>query len=237
MKRILEDPDLKSVFEAVSGGCPLSGESDDVATMMGVSVMPSAAGSSGITIPIATIRRGSFDRESMAEQLQEDFAGALIEDYQGIEVTVIETAQGLRLASAFVDEATWVLGSEEVVKAVIDTAQSLSPPPLAELGAALPRVFWAAAWARCDFEAQGCTASVSVGLDKGPEGTISMIQLYQFENAEMAAAALPAIRTRQEEEISTFGSVRIFGDTFSQEGRFIKVVGTLPVEDISRMFE
>ncbi|GAH12350.1 unnamed protein product, partial [marine sediment metagenome] len=112
MKRIMEDPDLKSVFEAVSGGCPLLGESDDVATMMGVSVMPSGVGSSGITIPIATIRRGNFDRESMAEQLQEDFAGALIEDYQGIEVAVIETAQGLRLASAFVDEVTWVFGAE-----------------------------------------------------------------------------------------------------------------------------
>ncbi|MCH8094211.1 MAG: hypothetical protein IH953_06420 [Chloroflexi bacterium] len=74
-------------------------------------------------------------------------------------------------------------------------------------------------------------------MAKGPEGTISTIQLYQFENAEMAANALPAIRTGQEEGKSQFGSVKIVGDTFTQEGRFVKVEGVLPIEDLSRMFE
>jgi hypothetical protein len=237
VKRVREDPELKSVFEAISGGCALSGERDDVDALMGVSMLPSAAGSSGISLPIATIRRGNFDMEAMAEQLQEDFAGALIQDYLGVEVAVLETEQGLRLASAFIDEATWVLGSEAVVKAVIDTAQDLTTPHLAEMGAALPRVFWAAVWASCDYEAEGCTASVFVGLAKGPEGSISTIQLYQFENAEMAADALPAIKARQEEGISQFGSVKIVGDTITQEGRFVKVEGVLPMEDLSRMFE
>ncbi len=76
-----------------------------------------------------------------------------------------------------------------------------------------------------------------MGLAKGPEGTISTIQLYQFENAEMAADALPAVRTRQEEANSQFGSVEIVGDTITQEGRFIKVEGVLSIEDLSRMFE
>jgi len=237
VNKVREDPELKSVFEAVSGGCSLSGEPDDVDALMGISVLPSAAGSSGSTLPIATIRRGNFDREAMAEQLQEDFAGAFLQEYQGVELAVIETEQGLRLASAFIDEATWVLGSEAAVKAVIDTAQDLTTPPLAEMGAALPRVFWAAVWARCDYEAEGCTASVFVGLAKGPDGTITTIQLYQFENAEMAANALPAIRTGQEEGNSQFGSVKIVGDTITQEGRFIKVEGALSIEDLSRMFE
>ena len=237
VKRVREDPELKSVFEVVSGGCSLSGERDDVDALMGISMLPSAAGSSGITLPIATIRRGNFDREAMAQQLQEDFTGALLQDYQGVELTVIETEQGLRLASAFIDETTWVLGSDAVVKAVIDTAQDPTTPPLADMGAALPRVFWAAVLARCDYEAEGCTASVFVGLAKGPQGAISTIQLYQFDNVEMATAALPTIRTRQEEGISQFGSVKIVGDTITQEGRFVKVEGVLPIEDLSRMFE
>lgn len=122
VKKVREDPELKSVFEAVSGGCALSGESEEVDAQMGISVLPSAAGSSGITLPIATIRRGYFDREAMAEQLQEDFAGALHQDYQGIELAV-------------------------------------------------------------------------------------------------------------------FGSVKIVGDTFTQEGRFVKVEGVLPIEDLPQMFE
>lgn len=77
-----------------------------------------------------------------------------------------------------------------------------------------------------------------VGLAKGPEGTLSKIQLYQFENAEMAADALPAIRTQQEGGgIVSMGSVDIVGDTITQEGRFVKVEGALPMEDLSRMFE
>ncbi len=238
MKRVREDPDLKSVFEAVSGGCSLSGERDDVDALMGVVLSPSlSADSSGITIFPVTIRRGNFDREAMTEELQEDFAGASPQDYQGVELTVVEIEQGFELASAFIDETTWVLGPETGAKTVIDMAQGLTTPPLADMGAALPRVFWAAILARCDYEAEGCTVSVFVGLAKGPEGTISTIQLYQFENAEMAADALPAIRTRQEEGISRFGSVRIVGDTITQEGRFVKVEGVLPIEDLSRMFE
>ena len=122
VKQVREHPELKSVFEAVSGGCALSGEPDEVDALMGIGVLPSAAGSSGITLPIATIRRGYFDREAMAEQLQEDFAGALHQDYQGIELAV-------------------------------------------------------------------------------------------------------------------FGSVKIVGDTFTQEGRFVKVEGVLPIEDLPQMFE
>lgn len=238
VKRVREDPELKSVFEAVSGGCALSGERDDVDALMGVVLSPSlSADSSGITIFPVTIRRGNFDREAIAQELQEDFAGASPQDYRGVEITIIEIEQGFELASAFIDETTWVLGPEAVVKAVIDTAQSLMTPPLADMGAALPRVFWAAVLARCDYEAEGCTVSVFVGLTKGPEGTISTIQLYQFENAEMAADALPAVRTRQEEGNSQFGSVEIVGDTITQEGRFIKVEGVLSLEDLSRMFE
>ncbi len=237
VKRIREDPALKSVFEAVSGGCPLSEMLDEVDAKMSVVLPPSAADSSGITFTATTIRRGNFDREAMAEQLREDFPGASLQDYQGVELTVIETEQGLRLASAFIDEAAWVLGPETGVKAVLDTAKGLTTPPLADLGAVLPPVFSAAVWASCDYEAEGCTASVFVGLAKGPEESISMIQLYEFGNAEIAAEALPAIRTRQEEGISQFGSVKVVGDTITQEGRFVKVEGTLPIDDLPRMFE
>ncbi|MCK5634460.1 MAG: hypothetical protein KAI06_05210, partial [Anaerolineales bacterium] len=52
------------------------------------------------------------------------------------------------------------------------------------------------------------------------------------------ADALPAIRTQQEGGgIFSMGSVDIIGDTITLEGRFVKVEGTLPVEDLSRMFE
>jgi hypothetical protein len=102
----------------------------------------------------------------------------------------------------------------------------------------LPHVFFATVRSECDDEAQGCTAKVNVALAKGPEGTISVIQLYQFENAEMAVDALPAIRTEQEQGgKGQMGSVSIVGDTFAQEGRFVKVEGALPIEDLSRMFE
>jgi hypothetical protein len=173
----------------------------------------------------------------MPEWIPEDLAGVSFQDYQGVEITVIEVAQDLEYASAFIDEATWVFGPEAGVKAVLDTAKGLTTPPLADLGTALPHVFFAMVGGSCEYEA--CTAQVIVGLAKGPEGTISTIQLYQFENAEMAADALPAIRTQQEEGLRkvSMGSVDIIGDTITQEGRFVKVEGALPIEDLSRMFE
>ncbi|MCK5633513.1 MAG: hypothetical protein KAI06_00410 [Anaerolineales bacterium] len=188
-----------------------------------------------ITIAASQIRSGNFDRESMPEYIPEDLAGVSFQDYQGVEITVIEVAQDLEYASAFIDEATWVFGPEAGVKAVLDTAKDLTTPPLADLGAALPHVFFAMVGSMCEYEA--CTAQVLIGLAKGPEGTLSTIQLHQFENAAMAADALPAIRTQQEGGGFSMGSVDIIGDTITQEGRFIKVDGTLPMEDLSRMFE
>jgi hypothetical protein len=246
VKSVREDPDLKSVFEAVSGGCPLSGPykiPDYVDASMAVVWPPSEeAGSLGI-IGVLTIYRVNFDREAMAEQPQDsDFAGDLPQvtpqDYLGVELSVSEAEEGFRVASASIDEATTVFGEETGVKAVLDIAKGLTTPPFADLGAALPHVFFAIVPGACNYEAQGCTAEVSVGLAKGPEGTISVIQLYQFENAEMAVDALPAIRTEQEEGGTTqVRSVRIVGDTITQEGRFVKVEGALPIEDLSRMFE
>jgi hypothetical protein len=120
--------------------------------------------------------------------------------------------------------------------AVLDTANGLQTPPLADLGAALPQVFFAMLGGGCHLEA--CTTQVLVGLAKGPEGTISTIQLYQFENPEMAADALPAVETQQEGGgIISMGAVDIIGDTITQEGRFIKLEGAFPIEDLSRMFE
>jgi hypothetical protein len=118
-------------------------------------------------------------------------------------------------------------------------AKRLTPPPHADLGAALTDAF-IFTMMKCEYEA--CTAHVHISLTKGSEGPISMIQLYQFENAERAADALPEIRARQEEGILTFyGSgtnpVPIIGDSTTQEGRFIKIEGTIPVEDLPRMFE
>ena len=189
-----------------------------------------------ITIAAAQIRSGNFDRESMPEYIPEDLEGVSFQDYQGVVITVIEVAQDLEYASAFIDEATWVFGPEAGVKAVLDTAKDLTTPPLADLGAALPHVFFAIVGSMCEYEA--CTAQVLVGLAKGPERTLSTIQLHQFENAEMAADALPAIRTQQEGGgIFSMGSVDIIGDTITLEGRFVKVEGALPVEELSRMFE
>ena len=270
MKRIREDPDLKSVFEAVPNGCPLTGMPDDVDASLSVVLRSSvAADSSGITISAVTIRRGNFDMEAMPEDIPTDMtsvfwriiiaaeqirsgnfdseamsedilevlAGVSYQDYQGVEITVIEVAQDLEYASAFIDEATWVFGQESEVKAVLDTAKGLTTPLLADLGAALPHVFFAMVGSSCEYEA--CTAQVLVGLAKAPEGTLSTFRLYQFENAEMAADALPAIRTQQEEGFGkiSMGSVDIIGGTITQEERFVKEEGVLPMEDLSRMFE
>lgn len=189
-----------------------------------------------IIIAAAQIRSGNFDSEAMPEYILEVLAVVSHQDYQGVEIIVIEVAQDLEYTSAFIDETTWVFGQEAGVKAVLDTAKGLTTPPLADLGAALPDVFFAMVGSMCEYET--CTAKVMVGLAKGPEGTLSKIQLYQFENAEMAADALPAIRTQQEGGgIVSMGSVDIVGDTITQEGRFVKVEGALPMEDLSRMFE
>jgi hypothetical protein len=270
MKRIREDSDLKSVFEAGPNGILLSGMPDDVdASLTLVLRSTVAVDSTGITISAVTIHRGNFDREVMPEDIPEDLAGVIwgitiaaaqirsgnfdseampeyipedlagisFQDYQGVEITVIDSETGLIFASAFIDEATWVFGEEAGVKAFLDTVKGLTTPPLADLGAALPHVFFAMVGSMCEYEA--CTAQVLVGLAKGPEGTLSTIQLYQFDNTEMAAEALPAIRTQQEDGLGivSMGSVDIIGDTITQEGRFVKVEGTLPMEELSRMFE
>jgi hypothetical protein len=237
---------LKAIFETVSAGCPLSGPykvPDYIDATMGIAVLPSEGGRPGITIGALTIYRVNFDREAMAERPQEsDLADALppvtAQDYLGVELSVTETEEGFRVASASIDEATTVFGGEGGVKAILDTAKGLTTSPLTDLGAALPRVFFAALLGACTYEDQGCTVEVSVGLAKGPEGTISVIQFYQFENAEMAADALPTIRTKQEEGGTLqMGSIEIVGDTITQEGRFVKVEGTLPIEDLPRLFE
>jgi hypothetical protein len=203
---------------------------------------PEGAGSVGV-IPFLTIRRVSLDREATAEQPQApDSAGdlpkATRQEYLGFQLVLTETDKGFRFASASIDEATTVFGEETGVKAILDLAKGQTEPPFADLGAALPPVFFATLRGECEGDAQGCTAKVDVGLAKGPEGTLSVIQLYQFENAERAADALPAIRTEQEQGGSfEAGSLTIVGDTITQEGRFVKVESTYPLEDLSRIFE
>ncbi len=189
------------------------------------------------TIAAEQIRSGNFDSEVLPEYISENLAIVSFQDYQGVGITVIELGPDLEYTSAFIDEATWVFGQEEGVKAYLDSAKGLTTAPLADLGAALPHVFFAMLGSSCEYET--CTAQVMVGLVKGPEGPISTFRLYQFENAEMAADTLPEIRKDQEDGLDkiSMGSVDIIVDTITQEGRFVKLEGAFPIEDLSRMFE
>lgn len=236
MALIKEDPGLMMAFESHLTNFFFMDFIEDIDAIVGV-VVPATVkfDSSGFVISYTSIYRGNFDQDAIRNH--EMFSGASTRNYRGVEISTKEQESGLSVASAFLDETTWLFNNEGGVMAVIDMVKDLTAPPLADLGAALPRVFFAMMYGFCDYDF--CDTSVILSLAKRPDGTISTIQLYQFENAEMAAEALPAMMAQQEagEMIQNIGSLTISGDHIKQEGRFVLVEGTLPVEEIHRLFE
>jgi hypothetical protein len=238
MKYLRENSDLNLPDHTGQNFCAALASPENVDEVLGLVLPSTISADSGIQITAVTICRGNFDEETIMEQ--DDYPVTSTQKYKGFELSIFDLGSDLQMTSTFLDETTWVLSMKDAgVKAVIDYANSLATPPFADLGAALTDAF-IFTMMKCEYEA--CTAHVHISLTKGSEGPISMIQLYQFENAERAADALPEIRARQEEGILTFyGSgtnpVPIIGDSTTQEGRFIKIEGTIPVEDLPRMFE
>lgn len=236
MALIKEDPDLMMALESFTTNLAYGDSIEDIDAAAAF-VVPATMklDSSGVGISWTSIYRGNLDQDAIMNQVMS--SGASTRDYRGVEITTKELESGFTVASAFLDETTWLENNEGGVMAVIDMVRDQTVPPLADLGATLPRVFFVMMYGFCQYDY--CDTSVIISLAKRPDGTISAIQLYQFENAEMAADALPAIMVQQEagEMIQNIGSLTISGDYVTQEGRYIMIEGTLPVEDIHRLFE
>lgn len=230
-----EDPDLNLPDQATQNLCAALASPEDLDEALGVVLPSTITADSGISISAVGICRGNFDQEAIMEQ---DLISVLsTQKYQGVQLSIFEFGE-IEMASSFLDETTWVLGiSEAGVKAVLDMAKSSEPAPHADLGAALSDSFIALMFAHCQYE--GCEIRIVLSLEEGPEGSVSAVQLFQFENAEMAAEALPAITADhvEGEIFNQVGSIKISGDSARQEGRFIRVEGTLPLEDVPRLFE
>jgi hypothetical protein len=236
LKYIRENPDLNFPDQTGQNFCEALASPMTVDEVLGVVLPATLSEDSGIQISAVTICRGNFDQKMIMEQI--DYPATSTQKYKGFELSTFDTGSEHPMTSAFLDESTWVMGMNEAgVKAVLDMAKSFKPSPYADLDAALTDAFFAMIFSHCNYEA--CDIRVPASLEKGSERPVSTVQLYQFESAEMAAAALPAITEMQEagEASNIVGSVEIIGDTVTQEGRLIKIHGTLPVEDLPGLFE
>ena len=233
LKYTRENPDLNLLDQADQYYCSTRASHESVDEALAV-VSPATI-SEDFAITAVHICRGNFDQETILEQ--DGVSVISTEDYQGFELSILTFGSGSEMASVFLDETTWVIGYNEAgVKAFLDTANSSEPSPYTDLGAALTDAFFAMMLAYCDYE--GCELR-GISIEKGSEETASTVQFFQFENAELAAEALPMIKEQYVDGgmMNMVGSVSIEGDQVKQEGRFIRFEGTLPVEDLPRMFE
>ena len=234
-EHLREDPDLNLPSQATQYLCSALDSPENIDEALAVVLPSTVTADSGISISAVGICRGNFDQEAIMGQ---DLVSVLsTQKYQGYELTIFEFGE-LEMFSSFLDETTWVLGmSEAGVKAVLDMAKSSEPPPQADLGAALSDSFIALLLAHCQYE--GCDIRTVLSLEEGTEGSVTTVQLFQFETAEMAAEALPAVTADFVEGgfFNRVGSIDITGDSASQTGRFIRVEGTLPVEDVPNLFK
>jgi len=240
LKQIMEDPDLRAAFEALPDVCPFLGSQilDNVDATISISALP--AESTQTILGIVFILYGDFTEVTMPELLQAiEVEDPIPQDYQGFDLMVAEQGDPFTFAIVIMDESTIVFGEESGVKAILDTTSGLKSPPLADLGAALPQVVFASVLNNCPkYENLGCSAVVIQGLAQGTRAELSLLQLYQFEDLELAANALDTIFAGEEDEIKIqIGSIDIVGETITQDGRFIRVEGFLPIEDIGELFK
>jgi len=240
LKQIMEEPDLRAAFEALPDVCPFLDSQilDSVDGMITFSVVP--ADSTQIIFGTVFILYGDFTEVTMPELLQE-FAleDPIPQDYHGFDLMVDEQGDPFNFATVIMDESTIVFGEETGVKAVLDTASGLKSPPLADLGATLPQVLFASVLNSCPkYENLGCTAVVIPGLAQGTRADLSLLQLYQFEDLDLAANAIDTILAEEQDgNTIQIGSINIVGDNITQDGRFIIVEGTLTIEEIGEVFK
>jgi hypothetical protein len=239
-QRIMEDPALKSAFEAAPDVCPSlfsipKGRVDQLISFGRIPDDPARA-----MMGINYILHGEFTDVTLPELVKDlEFEDLVLQEYQGFEYMVEEKGEPFNLAVMIMDEANIVFGEESGVLAIIDTALGLNSPRLADLGAVLPPALTASVLINCPkYEDLGCTGLVIHALAEGTPSDLLLLQVYQFEDLDLAADALDTI-TADIESGNTiqFGSMKIKGDTITQKGRFIFVEEYLPIEDIGMVFE
>jgi hypothetical protein len=189
---------------------------------------------------IIYVLSGDFAEVTLPELMQEnEIENSVLQDYKGFELMVEEGGEPFNSAYMILDEFTIIFGEETGVKAVLDTALGLKSSPLADLGAILPQVLVASALNNCpQYEDLGCTAVVIQGLAQGTSSDLSLLQVYEFEDLDLAANALDIILTDAESgNITQAGRIKIGGDNVTQDGRFIVLEDLLPIEEIVGVFE
>ncbi len=240
-QRIRDDPDLISALELVPEICPFSfspipgGRVDQLIAFGRKPDDPAR-----VTMGIIYILHGEFPELTLPALVQDlELEDLVLQEYQGFEYMVEEQGDPFNFAWMIMDESTIVFGEESGVRAAIDSALGLNSPHLADLGAALPPVFTASVLKNCPkYEELGCTALVIHALTQGPSPDLSLLQVYQFEDPDLAANAFDTIKADIESgDTIQFGSMKIKGETITQEGRFIIVEDSLPVEDLGKVFE
>lgn len=72
----------------------------------------------------------------------------------------------------------------------------------------------------------------------GTSSDLSLLQVYEFEDLDLAASDLDIILTDAESgNVTQTGRIKIGGDNVTQDGRFIVLEDLLPVEEIVGVFE
>jgi hypothetical protein len=239
-QQIREDPEIESAFEAVPDVCSdlFSIPEGRVDQLIAFGRKPDD--STRAMMGIIYILYGEFADVTLPELVQEfEFEDLILQESQGFEYMVEEQGEPFNSAVMIMNESTIVWGEESGILAVIDTALGLNSPPLGDLGAVLPHVLTASVLKNCPkYEDLGCTALVIHALAKGTGSDLLLLQVYQFEDPDSAANTLDTIITDIESGNSIqFGSMKIRGDSITQEGRFIIVEDFLPMEDIGKVFE
>lgn len=237
---IMEDPEIKSAFEAAPDVCPFlfsipRGRVDQL-----ISFGRKPDDSARVMMGILYILNGEFTDLTLSELVKEfEFEDLVLQEYQGFEYMVEEKGEPFNSAVMIMNESTIVFGEESGVLAVINTALGLNSPHLADLGAVLPPALTASVLSNCPkYEDLGCTGLVIHALAKGTSSDLLLLQVYQFEDPDLAANALDTIVSDIESgNTIQFGSMKMKGDTITNVGRFIIVEEFLPIEDIGMVFE
>ena len=240
-QQIRADPDLVSAFELIPDICPIlfspiPGSQVD----QSVSFSRRPDDSDRLMFGIIFIYVGDFSGVTLLDVVKDFlYEDPVLQEYQGVEVMVEEQAEPFDMAVTILDESTIIYGEQSGVLAALDAALSGVSSPLSELGAVLPPVPYASVLVNCpQYEALGCTGLVLYALAAGPGPDLTLLQVYQFEDPESAATALDTISADIESGLTVqFGSMKMKGETITQDGRFILVEDNLPVEDIGKLFE
>jgi hypothetical protein len=239
-QRIMEDPALKSAFEATPDVCSSSFAIPNGRVDQLIAFGRKPDDSARVMMGIISILYGEFTDVTLPELVKEfEFEDMVLQEYQGFEYMVEEKGELFNSAVMIMNESIIVFGEESGVLAVINTALGLNSPHLADLGAVLPPTLTASVFIKCPrYEDLGCTGLVIHALAEGTSTDLLLLQVYQFEDPDLAANALDTIVADIESgNTIQFGSMKIKGDTITHEGRFIIVEEFLPIEDIGLVFE